>query len=93
MKNLLAVLLLVSLTAVGILLVIQEARGSIVYPCSYLQEHCYEVCDAAIWNYDEGCWEWEGQTYCTFTCRNFGYSKKPWCTWNDPQTGMCLLDN
>lgn len=91
MKNRLAILLLASLTVVGILLVIQDARGSEVFPCSYLENFCYSACDASIWNYDEGCWLWNGIMYCTFTCRNYGYYS--WCEWSDPQYGMCILDN
>jgi hypothetical protein len=91
MKNKSAILLLASLIMVGTLLVIQEARASIIYPCDYLETFCYQACDAFIWNYDEGCWVWEGLHYCTFTCADYGYNWQEWCTWSDPQMGMCWL--
>ncbi len=86
MKNLLPILLLVSLLVVGVLLIYQEAQASII-PCTYAQFECEVQCGGTFSLGD--CWRYQGILYCWFTCSGFVSPPLGNCEWQDPTHTEC----
>lgn len=86
MKKTVPTLLLVTLLAVGVVLVYKEAQASII-ACVMAESYCTVNCWGTFTLGD--CWQYQGVTYCWFNCKDFYH---PTCGWNDPTETQCQGD-
>ena len=83
MKKALSIFLLALMVGVGVLLVYQEVHAKI-FPCLMAQDYCTINCEGIFSLGD--CWQYQGETYCWFTCNRIWIHA---CGWADPTVGEC----
>jgi hypothetical protein len=83
MKKALSIFLLALMVGVGVLLVYQEVHAKI-FPCLMAQDYCIINCEGVFSLGD--CWQYQGETYCWFTCNRIWIHA---CGWADPTVGEC----